>query len=132
VRPVREREQTRAGRAQFFEQGDGFVDHSAEHLLPAFMERADQFLVIRRARDCFCDPLLPRTTRVLTFVPLGRAHLGKEALHPLNVAAEQLSIKMARVPIDQHIAEIEHDGVDRNIGACDSHIYTVPQLSHAR
>ena len=66
------------------------------------------------------NSLLPRPTRILLDVPLGRRDLGEERLHPRLITREQLPVEIARVPVDQHSAEIEHDR--RRVTIVEQHV----------
>jgi hypothetical protein len=57
------------------------------------------------------DRLRPRSSRVLGAIPLGGRHGGEEILHRLLVS-EEGSVEVARVPIDEDAAEVEHDRRD--------------------
>jgi len=48
---------------------------------------------------------------VLAAVPFMRADGGEEMLHRHLVAGEQLAVEVAGIPVDQHAAKIEHDGI---------------------
>ncbi len=63
----------------------------------------------RRAAAEAQRPLRRRSGRVLLLVPLDGAYLGEEILHRRFVAGEQLAVEVARIPVDQHAAEIEDD-----------------------
>ena len=55
------------------------------------------------------DGLAPGSARVLVRVPLRGGYLSKERLHLVRVI-EQLSVEIARVPIDKDAPEIEDHG----------------------
>ena len=48
-------------------------------------------------------------------MPLDRAHVGQEALH-LRLVVEQLAVQVARVPVEQDAAEVEHDRTGSSVG----------------
>ena len=52
-----------------------------------------------------------RPADVLATVPFVRADGGKEMLHRRLVAGEPLAVEVTGDPVDQHAAEIEHDGI---------------------
>jgi hypothetical protein len=49
---------------------------------------------------------------ILELIPLGRADLGKKALHR-SVVVEQLPIQVAGIPVEHHATEIENGDLDR-------------------
>ena len=55
------------------------------------------------------DRLVPVAAPVLLQIPVRRADIAEEPLHLLLVV-EDAAVEMARVPAQQDIADIEHDG----------------------
>ena len=58
--------------------------------------------------------LLDRDPEVIAVVPLERADLRQEVLH-LRLVGEQLPVQVAGIPVQQHAADVKHDGVDRSV-----------------
>ena len=50
-------------------------------------------------------------------VPLRRADVGEEPLHPLGVAGEHFLVEKSRVPTDQHVADVDGKVGDRRNAA---------------
>jgi hypothetical protein len=48
---------------------------------------------------------------VVSLVPLERADLREELLHR-GLVVKQLSIEVSGVPVEQHTADVEHNGID--------------------
>lgn len=82
----------------------------ADRFRPALEVRRDEPGFIRMIFLKLSDGLDERSAGVLLAVPSRRGDLGEELLHSLFVAREQLAIQMARIPVDQHAAEVEDRG----------------------
>ena len=109
-RPVRQTVQRYASAAELICNGNAPGDGAAHHLGPAFPIRLDQRSLVRHARAEFVDRLRPRAACVQLFVPLRCADRRQECLDGC-IVRQQLAIQMTWIPIDQHAAEIEYDGL---------------------
>ena len=52
----------------------------------------------------------PRTAGVLLGIPVLGADGGQEVLHGRVVPVEQAAVEVARIPVDEHAAQVEDDG----------------------
>src|SRR6516164_5287029 len=107
-RKIAEAVERRAAFAQFGEDLDRAGDRSGHHFIEAGAIGVDHLGLV--------GVLEPEQTRafgkaapgILATVPLMGADIGQEMLHRRLVAREKLAVKMARIPIDQHTADIEN------------------------
>ena len=84
----------------------------------------DEMQLVRMARRELRERFGEGTAGVLPLVPLARANLREELLHR-GFVGEKLAIQVARVPVEQHAAQVEHDDP-----AC--HLSPVEDLASAR
>ena len=100
----------RAGGMQALDQRHHLGEDDVVHFVEALVEGGDQRLLAgMQGLQATCR--LGRIAAViLHHVPLPRGHLGQEPLH-LGRVGDELAVEVARVPVDQHAAEVEdHDG----------------------
>ena len=97
------------GRLQGRQEFDGPFDRSGDHLLASSRPRPDELGLVgvrlHERRAC----LFGRHPEVVRVMPLHRANLGQKAFHRRVVAAEQLPVQVAGVPVEQDAAEVEND-----------------------
>lgn len=107
---VGDRVQRPAGRLEGFQDIDRRLDRARDHLVPAFGVKANQGSMFGKAGAAFGHRIGPRAAEILLMVPLRRADVGQEILHRRMITGKDATIEVARVPVDQHPSEIEHDG----------------------
>jgi len=111
MRPVGERIQLQVPSAQFVQYGHAGRQRAAQHFVPARAIGRDQPGMLRVLRAERGDRLVPAAACILLLVPPHGADFGQEALHR-RLVAEQPATQVARVPVDQHPAQIEHHRVE--------------------
>ena len=90
---------------------DRALDDCADHLLVAVRPSPDQLGLVgvgpRQLAAGIGDP----SPEVLFGMPSGRADLQEEPL-PVVFVGYELAIEIARVPVEEHSADVECDGID--------------------
>lgn len=83
---------------------------AGHHVVVAAVPQRDRIGVLGVQRRQLGDGLGHGAAEVVLGVPRPRAHLGEEPLD-LVVGRQHLAVEVARVPVEEHPAEVEDDGV---------------------
>jgi hypothetical protein len=86
-------------------RGDG----ASEHLFPIRHVRAYPPRIARKIFDELLGRGVEAESRIEIRMPLRRADAGQKRFDLVDIVAQMRDEKMARVPVDEHAAEIEHD-----------------------
>ena len=92
--------------AKLFEDGHRLFDGAIHGLEPALVEGPDEIGLLGEERDAFGDGLGEGLAPVHLQVPFARTDAGEEIL-AFAIVGNQLAIERARIPADQHIADVE-------------------------
>ena len=108
-REIRDRIERHTGRREPFQQRDEARNGAGEHFLVTRREGVDQRVMARILELELGRRLCEWPPSIVLEVPRHRGDFAQKSLHPGGIAVEQLAIEMARVPIDQHAAQIKDD-----------------------
>jgi len=95
------------------QQFHGLRDDTRDGFLPVDIIRPNDVSVLGKLSGEIVDRLLEWVAFILPEVPVGEAYLAHEILHGLLTFRKELSKYPARVPVDDHSAEIEDYGLYR-------------------
>src|SRR5436190_8798383 len=102
-----------------FEDIDAPMDRAGNRLMPVRVEGADHRMQFRRVLlDEKLDGVGEAPAPVLLDIPGGRADIGEKPLHIFLAPFEKAAIEVARVPGDEHIADVKDDS-----GRANSHLF---------
>src|SRR5690606_26946048 len=87
----------------------GVRELSGKHMLPHRAVARDPARMLRMALGQRARLRIERRAAVEPGVPGGRADAGEEGVDLGGIAAEVITKEVARIPIDEDAAEIEHD-----------------------
>src|SRR5436305_9108391 len=76
--------------------------------MPALVEGADFLFIVGKQRAAFDHGFGKRLAAIELEDPVPRADVAQERLH-LRFIREHRAVEMTRVPVDQDLADIEHD-----------------------
>ena len=96
-------------RVEALEQAHAALDGSGEHCRPFAVPGLDQGRLVGMAGGEFTDILGHRQAGVTARMPFHGADGGQKILHRRLVGTEVPAVHVARVPVDQHPAEVEDD-----------------------
>ena len=120
-RKIRKRVNGDAGARKLEQYFDGAVDCGGNHLVEPRPKRLDQMRLVGMRRDEFADGFGELSAPILPLVPFLRANGREEIFHRLLVAGKQLAVEEARIPLQQHAAQVEYDdaaGASNGKGRC--------------